>query len=574
MELNLTEAIKVTTNYNFKKYRGEQLIQEENTHNIITDNLFTAMNTDSSGWRSALNFNTLYLGSGTTEPTSADTALTSLLWNKGWSNISNDAIATENTITSIQTFEIPASADYVGTIAECGLGNSMSTFTLMTHALLRDAEGNPITIEKTDLDRLVINVTLVFSFTLPEGVYLINLENSALYYNLKFTTNARTLSSWVQRNTNICYDGFQTAYLSQDYQEMLDNGMLGYRDSSRDNSWECTAGCSNGLMAAETDAIATIPAERTKNFKGRIGDSIVVGDYVAYFKAVVFLGLFIIPLPNNTYFPEYTMQNIDLGVGDGTTTEFKNPLNYFKKDTDKIYKNGVLLTRNVDYTIDHANNAKGLVELFASADAIISGGLTTYAKNTPLFRPQPCCMLRTGSYDGWWGRASKDAFDTEHPLFLDMKKEVPVNYLRIGKTAYAQAKYSLYYKPTDEEDFVLLCTFNKTDSLFEQTFETVTARYFKLTIEPNSGTGNVSSGNINYTGANSTYSVGSSYTFKASLSSISVPENFCSLGCKGSAKIVFAQAPAEGDVLTMEVTMDLPMKNKNNVIDYDFTLTF
>ena len=573
MELNLTEAIKVTTNYNFKKYHGEQLIQEENTHNIITDNLFTSNAIRSaSSYLNQMDFKTLYLGSGTTEPTSTDTALTSLLWNKGWSNISMDAIATENTITSIQTFEVPASADYVGTIAECGLGNSDRL--LMTHALLRDAEGNPITIEKTDLDRLVINVTLVFSFTLPEGVYLINLENSELYLNLQKTVNARTLSSWRSEEGNRCLSGLQTAYLSQDYQEMIDNGMLGYCSSYRDGTYECTAGCSNGLMAAETDAIATIPAARTKNFKGRIGDSIIVGDYVAYFKAVVFLGLFIIPLPNSTYFPEYTMQNIDLGVGDGITTEFKNPLNYFKKDTDKIYKNGVLLTRNIDYTIDHANNAKGLVELFASTDAIISGGLTNYAKNTPLFRPQPCAMLTTGSYDRWWGRGSKDAFDTEHPLFLDMQKEVPVNYLRIGKTAYAQAKYSLYYKPTEEEDFILLCTFNKTDSLFEQTFETVTARYFKLTIEPNSGTGNVSSGNINYTGANSTYSVGSSYTFNASLSSISVPENFCSLGYKGSDKIVFAQAPAEGDVLTMEVTMDLPMKNKNNVIDYDFTLTF
>ena len=574
MELDLTNALKIHTNYNFKKYRGQELIQEINTHNLITDLMFNSMIKDISIYFQT--FRNLLLGNGTTEPTATDTTLTSLLWQKYWepidSQIDNDATS----ISLTQTYEIPADTKYVGEITECGLGYAYGSEYIKTHALLRDTEGNPISINKTDLDRLLITVQLVFKFTVPEGVFLVNLRYSPLYYCLEtnFVT-VKPLSSYKAHDSDKALV-IQHAYLSQDYQEVLDNGVRGYCHG--DYGCLYSAGCNNGALATEEPPQATIPAERTKNFKGRIGDTYIVGEYVAYVKAIIFLGLFVIPLPNEKYFPEYTMSDINVGIGDGITTEFINPLNYFKKDTDKIYKNGILLTRDVDYTITHNNNRQGLVELFASTDARISGGLQdTTGRYSPLFRPQPFTLGYPYSNNYVWKMPPVIyAFDTENPLFLDMQQPVDVNYFRIGKGHRNNAKYSLYYKENEESEYVLLTSFIKTSDLFEQYFNKVVAQYFKVTIEAASGTNNVDSyalqGTVSSAGSNGTYS--STYCFPKDYSSLSNPNNFCVLGYRDEGKIIFTTPPAQDDIITMEVTMDLPMKNKNNVIDYDFTLTF
>lgn len=574
MELDLTNALKIHTNYNFKKYRGQELIQEINTHNLITDLMFNSMMVNTS--TSIQSFRHLLLGNGTTEPTATDTTLTSLLWQKYWeptnSQIDNDATS----ISLTQTYEIPADTKYIGEITECGLGYGHAVQYLKTHALLRDAEGNPISINKTDLDRLLITIQLVFKFTVPEGVFLVNLRYSPLYYCLdpRFV-NVSSLTSFKEKNSDKA-SSIQHAYLSQDYQEVLDNGARGY---SHNYEWGYlySAGCNNGALATEVSPQATIPAERTKNFKGRIGDTYIMGEYVAYVKAIIFLGLFVIPLPNKKYFPEYTMSDINVGIGDGITTEFINPLNYFKKDTDKIYKNGILLTRDVDYTITHNNNRQGLVELFASTDAHISGGLQDpSSSHSPLFRPHPFALFYTlASGTSYKMPPVIYAFDTENPLFLDMQQPVDVNYFRIGKSHKNNAKYSLYYKENEESDYVLLTSFIKTSDLFEQYFNKVVAQYFKVTIEATSGTNNENSyGTPEYTTSIDNRGGYSKNCLNKNYSSLSNPDNFCVLGYRDEGKIIFTTPPAQNDIITMEVTMDLPMKNKNNVIDYDFTLTF
>lgn len=556
MNIDLKDMLNISTNYNFKKYRNDILIQEENTHNIVTNGLLKTAYTFNDYWGAGMS--SLVLGSGTTEPAVTDKALNARLWNS-FSASSRTFSNDDTSITMIQSYVIPAESTYVGNITECGLCSSGDYSNLKTRALIRDAEGNPIAIEKTDIDKLIVTVSVTFIFTTPEGVYLIPLDKSPMYYGLKAVAAplpiqpVRTLA----------------AYLSQDYQEVMQNGVNAYAhaDSANKQGVNYTAGCSNGILIPDKSS-STIPTVGQKKFTGRLSVN-KLKSYETYVKAIIFMGVFIIPLPNENYFPTYEMTDISIGVGDGITTQFNNPLNYFKKDTEKIYKNGVQLIKDVDYTIDYRHNNDGMPELFASADAIITGG--TRIKNDPyppIFRPAafPQRTSYSVAIDSWTHCYRIDSFNTNNPLFFDCKKEEDINYLRIG-TKHNNNLYTLYYS-TDGINYIEAISFTKTSSLNEVTFETITARYWKLTI--GDGSSNISSGATvtNYNNENN-----KSDAIKESYSSLTHPELYCSLGYKGDPYITFTEAPAQDDVITMDVSMDLPFKNANNVIDYDFTIS-
>ena len=144
MNIDLSNNIKVATNYNFKKYRDGVLIQEENTHNVICDYFYWS----TSAYMAKA---TLHVGSGEGTPATTDTQLFNKLW-----EFSVDSTTTKSHVRTeeepeewcqlVKKFTIPATSSYVGTITECGLYCS----NLLTHALISDAEGNPISIEKTD----------------------------------------------------------------------------------------------------------------------------------------------------------------------------------------------------------------------------------------------------------------------------------------------------------------------------------------------------------------------------------------------------------------------------------------
>lgn len=537
-----------TTNYNFKVIRDGNVIQEENTHNVILERALTkryayhpSYSCYAFGW-------TIVVGSGTGTPSATDTALFKKLWEI--SRTSLDLIEiddTHNKVTARYVFTIPATSAYVGTITECGLQGYFSNSMMYTHALVRDAEGNPISINKTDLDKVIITVDLTLSIGVNDpDIKMIPISKTPFRYALADYATGDKYSNFHFFNC-VCYEttfekGIDLVELIQSPETVLRRGVAIQR-----SNYGLSGVYAHGLPKINNKTI--IAADNVRQCVGRIAQNAYPENCVCYVKAILLLGTFLIKLPNATYFPAYPLNNISVGVASEGMTEILCPLDHFVKDTDIIYKNGVPLTRNVDYTIDSDNNHRGLVELTAANDAIITGGLTTPIQDgySEIFR-----VKSSAAYTGFITPYIIYAFSTDAPLFFDMQQIVPLNFLRvpIGQNF----KYTLYYSE-DGVSYELHATHTFVageDYTFE--FPIVTARYFKLEVTNANGSTATSSGSGSYTSAAN-------------------PDRFFALGYKTDGMIKFTSPLAEGDIITMDCMMDLPYKTDNNVIDYDFSIS-
>lgn len=566
MQINLQDHIKVVTNYNFKLLRNEVLLQEVNTHNILTNNFWIGNRSyyySDKGIQSC----DIKLGSGSGTPTASDSNLFHPLWQKTKDSTSSNyhartAESNEEWIQLTNTYTFPANTTYVGTITECGLYSIVKG--LCTHALLLDAEGNPISIEKTDLDVLIIEVTIRLYFTENENIKMIRADHTTFWTHL-FSYD---WMGCIQNNNNL--EVLWSVQDSLDGNEMYLN-RLARGDAYNWNSYLSTAIC-NGKQSIPI----TTPRELTFN-TARLGtDWPVTGQH--FIKGLRIMRSFIITFPNTDIFPAYDITGMDVGIGDGETTEFTCPMNYFVTDTDKIYIDGILQTRGVDYIVESDNNNQMLPELMACNDAIITGGyyqINEYSNNNvyaPVFRAVLNATKITGYSDSGFQEAGNRAtyatmFDKDRPLFIDMQKEVKVNTFQIGSvynydTSYGGIKYTLSYSD-DGVDYVELTTIIKTtNAVAKVTFNTITKRYFKVAIEHVSSTSNVSSGAYyNTVEASSNYSEAVN------------KNNLCLLGYVGRG-IQFTNPPAEGAVITMDATTDLPMKNENFVFDTTLKLSY
>lgn len=562
MQINLQDHVKVVTNYNFKLFRNEVLLQEVNTHNILTNPFWIGNRSyyyNDSGIQSC----NIKLGSGSGTPTASDSDLFHPLWEKTKDSTSSNyhartAESNEEWIQLTNTYTFPANTTYVGTITECGLYIFLKG--LCTHALLLDAEGNPISIEKTDLDVLIIEVTIRLYFTENENIKMIRADHTTFWTHL-FSNDS---GGCIHNNNNL--EVLWSVQDSLDGNEMYLN-RLSRGDASNWNSYLSTAIC-NGKQSIPI----TTPRELTFN-TARLGtDWPVTGQH--FIKGLRIMRSFIITFPNTDIFPAYDITGMDVGIGDGETTEFTCPMNYFVTDTDKIYIDGILQTRGVDYIVESDNNNQMLPELMACNDAIITGGyyqIDSYNNNyaAPVFRAVLNATKTTGYNDSGFQRAGNRAtyvtmFDKDRPLFIDMQKEVKVNTFQIGSVynSYGGIKYTLSYSD-DGVDYVELTTIIKTtNEVAKVTFNTITKRYFKVAIEYVSSTSNVSSGAY-------TNTVEASPAYSETVDK----NNLCLLGYVGRG-IQFTNPPAEGAVITMDATTDLPMKNENFVFDTTLKLSY
>lgn len=567
MQINLQDHIKVVTNYNFKLLRNEVLLQEVNTHNILT-NAFWLGRSDYSYNVRGIQSCEIKLGKGSGTPQTSDTDLFQPLWQKAKDSTSSSYHArtsesNEEWIQLTNKYTFPANTTYVGTITECGLYDGYRL--LSTHALLLDAEGNPISIEKTDLDVLIIEVTIRLYFTENASIKMIRADHTPFWTHL-FSGDSATACLHYTNNLEVLWS----------IQDSLDGNEMYLTNFARGNSYDWNSYLSTAICNGKQNIPITTPRELTFN-AARLGtDWPVTGQH--FIKGLRIMRSFIIPFPNTDIFPAYNITGMDVGIGDGATTEFICPMNYFVKDTDKIYIDGILQTRGVDYIVESDNNNQMLPELMACNDAIITGGYyeidSSYNNNyhAPVFRAVLNATKLTGfnSY-GFYAAGNKATyatmFDKDRPLFIDMQKEVKVNTFQIGSsysasTSNGGVKYTLSYSD-DGVDYVELATIIKTtNSVAKVVFDTITKRYFKVAIEYVSNTSNVSS-----SAYSSTTESGSTYSAAVD------KNNLCLLGYVGHG-IQFTNPPAEGAVITMDATTDLPMKNENFVFDTTLKLSY
>lgn len=551
INIDLRDCIKFDNTYHFKLIRDGKIIQEETTHNIVCKAFFS-----DSRWIPK----DLFLGNGEGTPSYDDSNLFNVIW-KGAkfgpesesfdSNVSDDG--KEAYAAKIAKYVIPASSEYVGTITECGIassaypsGSEWGLNDLCTHALIYDAEGNPISIEKTDLD--ILEIEIVFKIIVKENniVKLLPWEHNPLHHifydkneSVKFQEVMKPRISAMLSSTLTKTGGIYCNIVNSYYYGYY---MKNYTDIKIKNT--------NATFNPDTK-IMTIPSCRLGTTFGE--------DEQLFIKGLTICNAFYIPFPNNSIFPTYTIENIDVGIGDGEQSIFTCPLGYFVNRSEQIKIDGVLQQEGIDYIIEE--NSLGCSNLMASNEAVITGGVSTNnASSYPLFLSCKDLATSTRSGDKNVGNIPY-GFYSEKPLFFDCLKPTRVNYFQMGKALNSSGNFSFFGRNSEEEDWNEIISFNhnasETSSL---TFEEVNYRYYKVSTDKSS---TVCYGKTNYTPPERQDEP--SCYFKN--------EDLCMFGYKGRG-IIFTNPPAAGSVITMSADTDLPMKNNNFVLDFAITLQF
>lgn len=134
--------------------RTGKIRQKAKAENVICDSFWTRW----FGNNSAVGY--IHYGSGSGTPSTSDTSLFNFVKGVGWTDNVWDTthyaegyLSIRNSITLNETTSVGV------TITEVGIGYSASSTSLTTHAMLRDMNGNPISIEKTDTDIITIYAT-------------------------------------------------------------------------------------------------------------------------------------------------------------------------------------------------------------------------------------------------------------------------------------------------------------------------------------------------------------------------------------------------------------------------------
>lgn len=295
----------------------------------------------------------LAVGDGSTVPTATDTALTHQLFTveaqtDGVTTISADC----KTATAKIKFILPANASYVGNLKECGLVTGDS---LVTHSLFKDAEGNPITIEKTDLDEVII--TYIISITSNSNNGAIGFAEAtgikALAGNLSYSwthgTNYANIHAHVNK-MHLSHDA-NYVYVKNTYYEQIAQG-------------------NPGTQAAPYIVVPVTRIAQQHKFNNHFIQSITLQGSHSDDK----MPQDVFTLPDFDVMVQAELKDYLIGTGDGSTTDFTPPVPAWLANTEKIYVNDVLKTRGVDYTCDPKHNLQHNIELMPIFNAnIISG---------------------------------------------------------------------------------------------------------------------------------------------------------------------------------------------------------
>lgn len=550
--------IPISMHNTYTIYKVENGVKEKvaHFHNLVTDALHASLCTDSNS-----GLHSIWFGTGTTEPQATDTTLTKPLWTFSWNygnvtNVSRAIVAEDASFNINFTAKVPATENYVGEVTELGVycTHSTSTLYLATKALIKDAEGNPISITKTDTEELIveghIKILLGSSGAFEWNKYwpAISLEGHAGWSSADLpmfgSTRIRALPAYPDKlGCRQIASVIPTIAYNKNTKELV---------------------LSKGRFTADM-----ITSQRYINAIG-----ITIPDnrpnYESYVP-VYLSGWW--KFPNADIFPQRTLSGMPVGTGDGSTTEFKPPLNMWVKDTEKIYVNGIQLTRDVDYTCDHRNNLDNLLELRPTAFCKLLNELMYVNSGTRIdrlgFHPF------NGGGNTYNGNDSDDLcytyvlWDKDNPLIWELLEDPQVgleaDYFQM-QSLYGckdfNSTYNLYNAvftlsySNDLQSWADAGEYTVTNSNgyashkfeFEQT---IRAKYWKLSINVDTCSDNV----------------------KASKVIMQNYNNPCYLGRNGSP-IVFTNPPAEGAIITMDADIDRPMKNSNFILDCNPTFQF
>lgn len=291
--------------------------QKAQAENVVCNALWTRLLSPNTY------FNYIFFGTGNGTPSATDTALFTHLgyksatsssytykWDEGWVSLRRQCQLSES--------------EYVGsTITEVGIGYGTSSSNLVTHAMLKDMNGNPITITKTSIDIINIYATVFVHWNV--GGYdqsrIKIMENYNNSFILSFLLGASSSP------------GLQST-------AVLPGGII------------AVSGCDTTKCYAVGNTITYNAANRTINVTaaripassgnfGGIGSLAVYGDKSHHIALTVDVG--------GSWFSGTNITGEAIATGDGTTKDFATDFGFVNPGA-KIFIDGVEQTTGV--TVD------------------------------------------------------------------------------------------------------------------------------------------------------------------------------------------------------------------------------
>ena len=351
-----------------------EIKQKAYAENVICTALWTKLFTP------AAYFNYIHYGTGTGTPSSADTALFTFL-GYGTPSTSDNVYSydLDSGVLSLRRKIRLLEAVAVGsTLTEVGIGYSTASSSLCTHAMLKDMNGNQISINKTSTDIINIYATVFLHY------------NSGGYGSgaIKFIPVVETFGCTEKWLLGLYATDSYVAPLCYAIPS-VGGDLTRYSDTY--NTYQSTSACPFVLSSAAKTITITMSrlaaADSLSNGIGGIGsvaicDSWNVSNYPGTYPVIVMdVG--------GTWYSGTSIEGEAIGTGDGETSDFEFDFPFVQSGA-KIYFDGI--EQPTGFTIDENQPKNFLTNMGA------------YFKIIAMSKPNPPVPTSTGTYQasgGW-----------------------------------------------------------------------------------------------------------------------------------------------------------------------------
>lgn len=348
--MNIDVGIKIHNRFDIevKDVITGEIVQRGQGENIVLNSMFTHF-CSSNGYAMC---NRIYFGKGAGTLSKSRTSLFSSL---GYGDSS--VIETVHNIPPTPSYakrKIVIGTDaFIGeTLTEVGVAYST---TLLTHALIKDAEGNLITIDpKTDTQEITIYSTIFAEVMLPDGVLMIvNDTNNELLGKLTHSSNNNLSAGGTTWGFHINLSATKTATVqNQNYMNDMGLGTIIHQL----NQYNVQDRKQYGLRSRFASGVAN----------GKIWSiNTRTGNYSSSFRIL---------FPNSLW-AGYHFVGKSIGIGNGNNKKFNLPWSDINTTKEyKIYVDGALKTKDVDYTLANSESETSVTFTNAPANGLAITG--------------------------------------------------------------------------------------------------------------------------------------------------------------------------------------------------------
>lgn len=343
MDVKLPIKIHNRFDIEVKDITTGEIVQRAEAENIILNRFFS---TDCLFYNGAENYGAakvmyqIHYGSGTGTLSPERTALFNQLGSKESTFV--ERVLNVGGVTYLKKKIIITPSENVGaTITEVGVGMRY----LCTHALLKDSEGNQISLgPKTDTQEITIYATTYYTFSLADGINLMYNINSLL---LKFLLG----------EVNSFYSFMKSG-----------DSLYAYSSTNTESSLS-----TNKPISFIVDVPnKTIKTPRLRFESSQNNGKIKKFTWGQYWSNAVALEIIV---PNTASWQGYHLEGKNIGIGDGNKTKFILP--WSDINTSKqydFYVDGAKMTTETDYVLANAENETSVTFLTAPANGLVVTG--------------------------------------------------------------------------------------------------------------------------------------------------------------------------------------------------------